>query len=730
MLRSNYGLKCLKTPFGLTTKVNQNGKWDVDVVKKGEQVCRYKTDSYMDTDNSNVLTYYDDNDEKYGPDTSFFFVKVGNSDGKYSLVRFDKNGGDSEAWVNDEIVEKGKSFSESKGVLPQEEPKKAGHQFAGWAYSSSDKAPTFNKDQKINNSMTLYAVYIKDQEYPLNESGNVYAKPAVDATGKTIIEIKTKKSGEDDDVQIDRAKWNAMAVEFGAKNISDLSWAEAGGKKSIKFVSNVEAPSDMSRMFYAFGGDITGLDKLNTKVTTDFSYAFSNVNGKVDGSDFKNWNTGAALKFTGMFKSSSINPGAGEWNTQKVEDMREMFADAASANPDVTKWNVKSVKKIDSIFNGAEKANPDIRKWAFTGLESMREAFTGSNIEKADLSKWEFSSVGLASAEDAFTSCENIKYLKTSPGLATTIGGPSGDFKVVRLEKGSPAQTEEESKDISNDYKVNSGGRQDVAYNVYQKDSYAGVTFDINGGDRESFRNHEIVKIGKSIRASEGTLPEQEPQKNASRFKGWSKTKDAEASDFTVNEAVTEDTTVYAVYEKRVPAKVRFHATGGSLGDVPPELEGLTGNILGSSFPTEQPTRKGYDFVGWSLKASDANTGAITPGSEFTKDTPIPDAETEVYAVWKERQKITIRFNANGGNLGSLSESKEIYEREALGDEFPPHHPTNVANMDPKREGYTFIGWGYNKHSRVPEATKDTVFTKSQTLYAIWKEGKIGRAHV
>ena len=44
MLRSNHGLKCLKTPFGLTIKVNQNGKWDVDVVKKGEQVCRYKTD--------------------------------------------------------------------------------------------------------------------------------------------------------------------------------------------------------------------------------------------------------------------------------------------------------------------------------------------------------------------------------------------------------------------------------------------------------------------------------------------------------------------------------------------------------------------------------------------------------------------------------------------------------------------------------------------------------------
>ena len=41
----------------------------------------------MDTDNSNVLTYYDDNDEKYGPDTSFFFVKVGRYDADRSKAR-------------------------------------------------------------------------------------------------------------------------------------------------------------------------------------------------------------------------------------------------------------------------------------------------------------------------------------------------------------------------------------------------------------------------------------------------------------------------------------------------------------------------------------------------------------------------------------------------------------------------------------------------------------------
>ena len=101
----------------------------------------------------------------------------------------------------------------------------------------------------------------------------------------------------------------------------------------------------------------------------------------------------------------------------------------------------------------------------------------------------------------------------------------------------------------------------------------------------------------------------------------------------------------------------------------------------------------------------------------------VPRAITDVYAVWKERQKLTISFDGNGGDLGSLPASKEVYEREALEDDFPAYNPTNVANMDPKKPGYTFIGWGYDKSSTMPEVTRDTVFTESETLYAIWKEG-------
>ena len=709
-------LEWIKTPRGLLAYIHMNGYSFASLVKKGQEVVPAASETKGG--NNYIKAGKRKEDNKYQLNSYTF---VANS--KYCAVNFNKNGGDVEAWMNCEIVEKGKSFNDSKGVLPQEEPKKNGHQFAGWAYSPNDKAPTFNKDQKINENLTLYAVYLEDKEYPLNDSGNVFAKPKVGANGETTLEINVKDGAKD--TLID-GKWIDMATAFGASGSSsaDLSWTAAGDKVNIKFLANVRAPSDMTQMFYSFKGNIVGLDHLDTEGTSNFKNAFANVTGRVDGNDFINWNVKSGTGFEGMFKNSSIDPNVGNWDTQNAQDMRSMFEGATSANPDVSKWNVKNVKKIDSMFNAAGKANPDISKWNFGNLESMREAFYESRLEKADLSKWKFTGAGLSNAADAFVNCDNLVYLKTPMGLTTTMGGANSDFKVVRLEKGSPAAVEEETLNLGSDYTVNAGGRENVAFNIYRKDAYVGVIFDVNSGDRESFRNHEIAKIGKSIRASGGVLPEEKPQKNASTFKGWSKDKNTQGDgEFNENEAITEDVTVYAIYEQRVPAKVRFHATGGNLNGVPSEVDGLTGTSLGNEFPTEQPNRKGYDFIGWSTKPEDANTGLITPGREFTRDTLVPNVETEVYAVWKERSKITIKFNGNGGNLGSIPESREIYEREALGADFPVHTPSNVSNMDPKREGYTFIGWGYNKHARAPEATKDTVFTKSETLYAIWKEG-------
>ena len=96
---------------------------------------------------------------------------------KYAGVTFDKNGGDSDAWVNHDIVEKGKTFNAGGGNLPAENPKKASHTFLGWAKSPNATASDFDNNTTVNGDMKVYAVWKKNlNEVPLNASGNVYAK--------------------------------------------------------------------------------------------------------------------------------------------------------------------------------------------------------------------------------------------------------------------------------------------------------------------------------------------------------------------------------------------------------------------------------------------------------------------------------------------------------------------------------------------------------------------------
>ena len=161
---------------------------------------------------------------------------------------------------------------------------------------------------------------------------------------------------------------------------------------------------------------------------------------------------------------------------------------------------------------------------------------------------------------------------------------------------------------------------------------------------------------------------------------------------------------MYAIYEPKAPAKLKFNAMGGELRAIPAEINTFIGDSLGDKFPVEHPAKNGYEFVGWSKRAEDSNTGKITPGAEFNKDTVIDAATVEVYAVWKSKHKLTVSFDGNGGELGSIAKSKEVYEGTALGADFPAYDSTNVANMDPKKPGHTFIGWNYDKTSKIGRA--------------------------
>ena len=370
----------------------------------------------------------------------------------------------------------------------------------------------------------------------------------------------------------------------------------------------------MYYMFGEFAGNIEGLDKLDVSDVYNAIAAFSGVTGRVKGSDFANWKTGKIRVFGYMFENSNIDPDVSTWDMSNARLLNHMFQYNMVANPDVSNWNVKNVSNISDMFYGAEKANPDISKWRFNELSSIESAFAYSNISKADMSKWNFKSTKEDVSKNAFDFCENLEYLKTPPGLTLKIGhgGSSLPFKIVRLKKGMPAK--EEYSDVNletSDITLNKEKDKDVAYDVYcvQDDMYLGVTFDVNGGDKESFRNHEIVSWGEAFRDGGGEFPLEEPSKKDHRFIGWDEYAGAESAGFTEGTHVTEDLKVYAIYEKKVPAKVKFNCTGGEPHGVPATIDSFIGDSLDDKFPVEQPVKKGYDFIGWSKRLEDANTG-------------------------------------------------------------------------------------------------------------------------
>ena len=135
-----------------------------------------------------------------------------------------------------------------------------------------------------------------------------------------------------------------------------------------------------------------------------------------------------------------------------------------------------------------------------------------------------------------------------------------------------------------------------------------------------------------------------------------------------------------------------------------------------------EPTREGYDFLGW---ADDANATA-TEAQYMPGDRITVSGEKTIYAVWKSKEvqtrDITLTYSGNADDaVANVPDAvtKQISTTE-------PSATFDISADQPTREGYEFLGWSQN-----PGATKPDTFTNNQivapgnvTLYAVWKENK------
>lgn len=195
---------------------------------------------------------------------------------------------------------------------------------------------------------------------------------------------------------------------------------------------------------------------------------------------------------------------------------------------------------------------------------------------------------------------------------------------------------------------------------------------------------------------------------------------------------------------------ITFNANGGLFSD---QTSSKTVNVQSGVIPTMvNPTREGYDFIGWNetitpatgnktytaqWKAKeynitfDANGGTFKDGNtkrvvkttynqkpvvdEPTKknyifkgwepEVVVATSETTYKAIWEEAVFHDVTFNADGGTFSNGKEELVVETAEG----------TIPSVETPFKDGYVFVGW-------TPELTETTGPTSYE---AIWKEGTV-----
>ena len=154
-------LEYLKTPVGLKTTISgANSNFKIVKLKKGSPVS-------VEKESQNLNAEYTINSS--GDKDAMYHIYRKD---KYAGVTFDKNGGDSEAWVNHEIAEKGKSIKQSGGVLPEEEPEKRNHEFKGWDKNAGADTGSFTENTAVNVDTDVYAVWKTNTKITISFDAN------------------------------------------------------------------------------------------------------------------------------------------------------------------------------------------------------------------------------------------------------------------------------------------------------------------------------------------------------------------------------------------------------------------------------------------------------------------------------------------------------------------------------------------------------------------------------
>lgn len=229
------------------------------------------------------------------------------------------------------------------------------------------------------------------------------------------------------------------------------------------------------------------------------------------------------------------------------------------------------------------------------------------------------------------------------------------------------------------------------------------------------------------------TLSSMTPKRNGYIFAGWSTSANGSV-EYRPGSRFTKDLdsngasiTLYAVW---TPWKHTVHYNSNIPTNAP------TGTTTVSNMPGDQtktfdeklmissnkPTRKGYNFAGWSTSAN--GNVAYQPGAEYKNDQN--SGTVTLYAKWTA-WKHTVTYDKNVPADSKKTDVKNMPENQT---KIYDQNLTLQSNV-PTRTGYTFVKWTTNKDGTGTVYQPGSQYSYNRdsdggtvTLYAVWTPWK------
>ena len=237
------------------------------------------------------------------------------------------------------------------------------------------------------------------------------------------------------------------------------------------------------------------------------------------------------------------------------------------------------------------------------------------------------------------------------------------------------------------------------------------VTYSANGG---KFVDGTDVMQGKTDSNGIARQP-LAPTRDGYVFAGWYYHSDGtDQVDF--NQPIVgggDHVTLFAAWtpvKQDKTVEILYVANGGTFFDGNETMQGVTDTDGIARLPL-QPTREGYDFLGWSYDR-DGNDPV-----DFTKAIVAGSGHATVYAQWKQNNEKTVLYVANGGVFADGNETMEgVTDSDGVA-----RQP-----LAPTREGYTFAGWTYDAAGTDPVDFSKPVQGGGDhvTFYAQWTKNE------